>query len=86
MITSGFMESNYARTTAVAARQLGLQPHLVLWWREGELVSELHVIIFTYRAMLNIESINIFNRLYIIIGSKCSGMHWQYVSESLCGC
>ena len=38
VITSGGIQSNHARTTAVAARQLGLQPHLVLRWR-GEIVS-----------------------------------------------
>ncbi len=38
MITSGGIQSNHARTTAVAARQLGLQPHLVLRW-SGEIVS-----------------------------------------------
>lgn len=38
VITSGGIQSNHARTTAVAARQLGMQPHLVLLWK-GEIVS-----------------------------------------------
>ena len=30
IITSGAFQSNHARATAVASRQLGLQPHLIL--------------------------------------------------------
>ena len=38
IVTCGGIQSNHARTTAVAAAQLGLKPHLVLRWR-GPIVS-----------------------------------------------
>lgn len=37
VITCGGIQSNHARATAVASRELGLQPHLVLRWK-GKIV------------------------------------------------
>jgi D-cysteine desulfhydrase len=37
VITSGSLQSNHCRATALAARQLGLQPHLLLRWK-GDMV------------------------------------------------
>ena len=42
VITCGSIQSNHARATAVAARQLGMKPHLVLRW-PGEIVSDVMV-------------------------------------------
>ena len=39
VVTCGSIQSNHARATAVAARQLGMKPHLVLRW-PGEIVSQ----------------------------------------------
>ena len=37
IVTCGGIQSNHARATAVASRQLGMQPHLLLRW-QGEIV------------------------------------------------
>ena len=39
IVTCGGIQSNHSRVTAVAARQLGLQPHLLLR-QHGDIVSE----------------------------------------------
>ena len=39
VITCGGLQSNHARATAVACRELGLQPHLMLRWK-GKIVCE----------------------------------------------
>ena len=38
VVTCGSIQSNHARTTAIAARQLGMKPHLILKW-PGKIVS-----------------------------------------------
>jgi 1-aminocyclopropane-1-carboxylate deaminase/D-cysteine desulfhydrase-like pyridoxal-dependent ACC family enzyme len=43
VITCGEIQSNHARTTAVASRELGLQPHLVLK-QHGKIVSWSHLL------------------------------------------
>jgi D-cysteine desulfhydrase len=40
VITSGSLQSNHCRATALAARQLGLQPHLLLRWK-GDMPKDL---------------------------------------------
>ena len=42
IVACGNIQSNLARTVAMAARQLGLQTHLVLRWFEKDMVSHMH--------------------------------------------
>ena len=47
IVTCGGIQSNHARATAVASRQLGMQPHLLLRW-QGEIVRRFCVLILFY--------------------------------------
>ena len=47
VVTCGSIQSNHARATAMASRQLGLQPHLILRWK-GEMVCVPYILLFLF--------------------------------------
>ena len=52
VVTCGPIQSNYCRATAIAARQLGLQAHLVLRW-SGRVVSFFSILLLLLIITIN---------------------------------